>query len=228
VAAILSSAVSLAGLADAQELEYTEAEVKAANLYHFMTYVQWPDEDETPISIAVLGAPGVVEQLEAFLPGKRVRNRALEVRGMTDARDFDPDDDVLFVGAEFDDRLDEIVAAVGTRPVLVVTDARDALTRGAIINFMIVDQTVRFEISLVNAQRVGLIMSSRLLNVAMHVETSHLWIGTQPLAPMLAERAQHCGRACRAMLDGGGRAQPALARVHRERPLPTMGAEPPP
>jgi hypothetical protein len=203
---LVASVAVLPGLASAQEVVYTEAEVKAAFLYHFATYVQWPDDGDAPITIAVLGAPGVATQLETFLsgePGRRIRDRAVSVRRLEDLRDLDSDHHVLFIGAQLDDRLDVVVDALGARPVLVVTDARDALERGAMINFQVIGQSVRFEISLVNAEEAGLTLSSRLLAAAVHVETSQLWIGTQPLAPLLAERARHCGRACRAVLERG-------------------------
>src|SRR5690606_3431095 len=125
----------------AQEMLYTEAEVKASYLYHFATYVQWPDEGDAPISIAVLGAPGVAAQLEEFLarePDRRIGDRPVVVRNFDGLRDLGADHHVLFVGAALDERLDDVVAALGTRPVLLVTDASDALGRGAMINFQIV------------------------------------------------------------------------------------------
>lgn len=188
--------------APAQEVLYTEAEVKASYLYHFATYVQWPEESDTPISIAVLGAPTVATQLEDFLarePDRRIRDREVIVRNFGSLRDLDSNYHVLFVGAELEMRLDDVVSTLGTRPVLLVTDARDALDRGAMINFQVVDENVRFEISLRNAGRAGLMLSSRLLNAATHVETSKLWV-SEPIGPLLAERAQNCGRACRATL----------------------------
>src|SRR5690606_9243395 len=71
-ARLAGTALSTVGLwlsvaAVAQEALYTEVEVKASYLYHFATYVQWPEEGDAPISIAVLGAPGVATQLEEFL-----------------------------------------------------------------------------------------------------------------------------------------------------------------
>lgn len=186
--------------AHAQEVLYTEAEVKASYLYHFATYVQWPDEGDTPIAIAVLGAPGVATQLEGFLarePDRRIRDRAVVVRNFDSLRDLDAEHHVLFVGADLSPRLDDVVAALGARPVLLVTDARNALDRGAMINFEVVEQNVRFEISLRNAGRAGLMLSSRLLNAATRVQTSSLWISTEERGPLLAWDGESCGRACR-------------------------------
>ena len=82
------------------------------------------------------------------------------------------DAELLYIGPEHSDRLPELVAALGNRPVLVVADAPNGLQRGAMVNFRLVDQRVRFEISLRNAKAAGLMLSSRLLSAAIRVETS--------------------------------------------------------
>lgn len=191
-ALLVLAGVLLHAGAHAQDVLYTEAEVKASYLYHFASYVQWPDEDDTPLSIAVLGAPAVATQLEGFLarePDRRIRDREVVVRRFDGLRDLDSDHHVLFVGADLSARLDDVVTALGTRPILLVTDARNALDRGAMINFEIVDENLRFEISLPNAARTGLMLSSRLLNSAIRVETSNLW--TEPPGMLLANQARN-------------------------------------
>jgi hypothetical protein len=67
--------------------------------------------------------------------------------------------------------------------VLVVADAQDGLRHGAMVNFQLVDQRVRFEISLRNAKAAGLVLSSRLLSAAIRVETSSCW-GDCRVAPI--------------------------------------------
>ena len=163
----------LAAPAKAQELQYSESEVKAAFLYHFGTYVQWPPSarDSGPITIAVLGADTVVDQLRSFLPGRTIQGRAVEVRPLTRIEELG-DAEVLFIGAERNGDLAQLVAAVNKRPVLLVTDAADGLRNGAMVNFQIVDRRVRFEISVPRAEEAGLALSSRLLSAALRVETS--------------------------------------------------------
>ncbi|HET8699150.1 MAG TPA: YfiR family protein [Gammaproteobacteria bacterium] len=160
-------------LAEAQEAQYSEAEVKAAFLYHFGTYVQWPPStrDSGPITIAVLGADAVVDELRAFLPGRKIQGRAVEVRPLGRIEDLG-DDEVLFIGGDRNGNLRVLIEAVGKRPVLLVTDAPDGLDRGAMVNFQIVDGRVRFETSVPRAEEAGLMLSSRLLSAALRVETS--------------------------------------------------------
>jgi hypothetical protein len=162
----------LAGSAWAQEAEYSEDEVKAAFLYHFATYVEWPDSApaDRPLTIAVLGAPQVVANLEAFLPGRTVAGRSVAVRALENVGSL-ADDSVLFIGAEHNARLSVLIESLGDRPILVVTDAADGLDHGAIVNFQIINERVRFEISVPAAQDAGLRLSSRLLSAAIRVET---------------------------------------------------------
>ncbi len=157
----------------AQEAVYDADQVKAAFLYHFGTYVQWPTTvpDTDPITIAVLGDAAVAEHLAQFLPGRRIEERAVQARVITRIEEL-ADEELLFIGRANNTRLAQILAAVGRRPVLVVTDAADGLDRGAMVNFQLVDSRVRFEISVPRAEEAGLVLSSRLLAAALRVETS--------------------------------------------------------
>lgn len=156
----------------AQESIYDANQVKAAFLYHFGTYVQWPTAAELePITIAVLDEPGVVAELAAFLPGRTVQGRPVRVVSIAAIEDV-ADAEILFVGRAHNSRLESVIARLDERPTLVVTDARDGLDRGAMVNFVLADSRVRFEISVPRANQAGLMLSSRLLSAAVRVVTS--------------------------------------------------------
>jgi hypothetical protein len=112
--------------------------------------------------------------LADYVPGRNIHGRAVEVRPIARIEDV-RDAELLFIGPEHSDRLLALVQALGNRPVLVVADAPNGLQRGAMVNFQLVDQRVRFEISLRNAKAAGLMLSSRLLSAAIRVETSSCW-----------------------------------------------------
>jgi hypothetical protein len=174
---------------DAQPRAYSADEVKAAFLYRFGTYVEWPSAGppSDPITIAVLGAPSVAMQLATYLPGRSIQGRPVAVRQISKIEDVG-DSELVFIGNDRSSMLDELIMAIGKRPTLVVTDASDGLAHGAMVNFQLVDQRVRFEISLRKAQDAGLVLSSRLLSAAIRVETSSCWgVCHPPLdAPQLA------------------------------------------
>lgn len=157
----------------AQDDGYSADRVKAAFLYHFSTYVNWPESatSDDDFSIAVLGARAVAEELEEFLPGHTIQGRPMEVHRLHSIRDLD-DDEVLYIGPSENARLAALLKSIKSRPMLIVTDDPEGLREGAMINFRIMDDRVRFEISLRAAQAAGLEMSSRLLSAAMSVEAA--------------------------------------------------------
>jgi hypothetical protein len=171
LSAFMLAAVVIAPLA--QEPVYDANEVKAAFLYHFGTYVQWPTQAALtdPITIAVLGDAEVTAQLARFLPGRRIEGRPVEARAITRIEEL-ADDELLFIGSAHNANLAEITATIAMRPVLVVTDSPDGLEQGGMVNFQQVDERLRFEISLPRAEEAGLVLSSRLLSAALRVETS--------------------------------------------------------
>jgi len=159
-------------VAQAQEV-YDEDSIKAAFIYHFSTFVVWPEPKRSgrDFVIAVVGDDDVAGELQRYLPGHSIQGRPMRSRRL-DSIDELGDEDVVFIGAGRNHVLNEDLAAIGERPILVVTDAEGALDKGSMINFRVVEQRVRFEISLPAAERAGLILSSRLLAAAMLVDTT--------------------------------------------------------
>lgn len=182
LAAAALSAAAMMGTALAQQNLYDANQVKAAFLYHFGTYVQWPAgaPADDAITIAVLGDDEVAAQLAQFLPGRRIQERPVEVRTLARIDELG-DAEVLFIGREQNPRLTQVIAAVAGRPTLVVTDDDNGLDRGAMVNFQLVDSRVRFEISVPRAEEAGLTLSSRLLSAALRVETSECCRLVEPL-----------------------------------------------
>ncbi|HEX2138875.1 MAG TPA: YfiR family protein, partial [Woeseiaceae bacterium] len=159
--------------AAAQDTVYSAERVKAAFLYHFSTYVNWPEsaDSDSTFKIAVLGATPVAAELERFLPGHTIQGRPMKVHRVRSLEDLGSDE-VLYIGADENRRLADHLDRLESKPLLVVTDVPDGLRDGAMINFRIVDDRVRFEISLRTAQEAGLELSSRLLAAAMSVESA--------------------------------------------------------
>lgn len=157
----------------AQDAVYSAERVKAAFLYHFATYVNWPESADLTdaFTIAVLGAEPVAAELERFLPGHTIQGRPMEVHRLRTIRDLNSEE-MLFIGADENNRLEDHLEGIASRPMLVVTDEPEGLRKGSMINFRIVEDRVRFEISLHAAQRAGLELSSRLLSAAMSVDTA--------------------------------------------------------
>jgi hypothetical protein len=149
-----------------------ETGIKAAFLYKFGGFVEWPPrafaQPGSPMVIGVMGADALAGELEQAVAGRSVQGRAVVVRRV---RHGDPYAGlhVLFVGRAETGRLAEILEAAGGQSVLTVTDSEEGLARGSMINFVTVDDKVRFDIALPQAERGHLKISSRLLAVARKV-----------------------------------------------------------
>jgi hypothetical protein len=152
---------------------YSEDAIKAAYLYRFAGYVNWPEPGpgNTPFIIDVLGSPGVAKELRRLLPGHLINNRAPQVREITGTRDLGTAQ-MLYVGAGRAHLLRSLVPVPGRASMLLVTDEEEGLTAGSTLNFLTVDRSVRFEVSLTAADRWGLKISSELLGVALRVQGS--------------------------------------------------------
>ena len=158
-----------AAQSDAQTAEYR---VKAAFLYKFGGCVEWPQgvfaKPDSPIAIGVIGADALAEELARIVAGRTINGRPVTVRklrpGEAVARLH-----VLFVGRSDSSRLADILAAAKGQPLLTVTESEEALELGSMINFVVVEDKVRFDIAPPPSESSNLKISARLLGVARKV-----------------------------------------------------------
>jgi hypothetical protein len=151
--------------------EYSADAVKAAYLFRFASYVEWPDtaRAEPSFVIGVLGDELVTVHLERLLSGMAVRGKPARVQTVRNPGDL-KGVHILYVGPRVFRGAREIRLAARSRPILLVTDHREGLDGGAIINFIEVNRNLRFEISVDAAARNGLRIDSALLAVAARVD----------------------------------------------------------
>jgi len=151
----------------------TASQVKAAFLFNFAKFVEWPPgtfaNDQAALVLAFSDRDPMTEDLDA-LQGKMVQGRRLEVkrlRGLEDLRKCH----IFFASASERAGLPQILGSLRNFPVLTVTDEVDNFAKlGGIINLIISGDKIRFEICPNNAKRSGLRISSQLLKLAIIVE----------------------------------------------------------
>ncbi len=154
----------------------TEYQVKAAFLYNFGKFVEWPPGalPADSFAICVLGEDPFGPELDRLIEGKSVHGKKLGAHRLGRAEEAGKCQ-VLFVSASENGRLAHILASVRGRSVLTVGDTEGFAHRGGIINFRLVENKVRFEINLDAAERAGLTVSSQLLKLAKIIRE-----GSQP------------------------------------------------
>lgn len=149
-----------------------EASVKAAYLYKFIGYVEWPAgafaQPGAPIVIGVAGSEAVHAQLQLLLPGRSIQGRPLVARRLAPGEPIEGLH-VLFVGRDASGFRSGWLDSLAGRPVLIVTETPEGLARGSALNFVVIDGKVRFEASVPAAERASLKLSARLLAVAERV-----------------------------------------------------------
>jgi hypothetical protein len=154
------------------DIRADEYRVKAAFLYKFGSYVEWPigafERADSPVAIGVIGADALAEELVQIVAGRNVNGRPVSVRRLR-AGDSIAGLHVLFIGRADSGRLAEILAEAKGHPLLTVTESDQALDLGSMINFVVVEDKVRFDVALVPASLGSLKISARLLAVARKV-----------------------------------------------------------
>jgi len=149
-----------------------EVPIKAAFLYKFGEFVQWPPavfaRPDAPFVIGVMSAEDVAGALEQVVVDRKVQGRPVVVRRLRRGDTF-TGLHVLFIGQADGSRLAETLAAARGQPLLTVTESDGAISQGSVINFVAEDQKVRFDIAPPSAERGQLKISSRLLGVARRV-----------------------------------------------------------
>lgn len=167
--AVLALALCLAPAAGARSP--AEYELKAAFLYKFLKFVEWPPgafaDAGTPIRVCVLGDDPFDGALAETLRGRSAHDRPLELHRTGRASDTEGCH-VVFVSASERGRLDSVLEALGGH-ALTVGDTRDYGRRGVMINLRLEDQRIRFEVNMDSAERAGLRISSQLLRLAQVV-----------------------------------------------------------
>jgi hypothetical protein len=153
-----------------------ERSVKAAYLYKFLSYVDWPPsafvQPDSPYVIAVAGDDGIASELTALTRGRTSSNRPVMIKRLNFG---DPVAGVhlLYVGQQEATRLGQWLRQAGLRPVLTVTDSDVGLGQGSVINFRQIEGHIRFEVSLAAAERSELKLSSRMLAVALNIRQAN-------------------------------------------------------
>jgi hypothetical protein len=165
-AGILLALTALAQIID-------EYQVKAAFLYNFAKFVEWPDSafksGKDPMHICVLGQDPFGSALEEAVSGKTLLGRSFVVADISDPGRA-AECQLLFVGSSERKRLRSIFKAIQTGGVLTVGDTDDFAAQGGMVNLKLEGRRIRLEINLEAAGKAKLRISSKVLNLAQIVK----------------------------------------------------------
>lgn len=161
------------GSTSAADADITEIQIKAAMLYKFLGYTEWPEaafpEKDTPYRIWLLDSHQVGDELRAITSERGANGRAIKV---FKTRSFEriQNPHVVFVGQNAERYLPRLTQMAEAQGFLIVTENSRGLPSGSTINLRLLNDRIGFDVSLTCAQRNQLKLSARLLSVASTVE----------------------------------------------------------
>ena len=149
-----------------------EYRVKAAFIFHFAQLVDWPAEKATgtdnSLVLCTLGEDPFQGLLEGTVAGKAIGNRILRVRHLGQPQDMQACQ-IVFLGRAQSKHIPTLVSTLHQAPVLTVGETAGFLDAGGMIDFLLEDNKVRFEVNLDAAESADLKIGSRLLVLAERV-----------------------------------------------------------
>ena len=151
----------------------TEYQIKAAFLYNFAKFVEWPaptlEKIGDTFTIGIWGEDPFGEDLENELTGKMVQGKRLVLKKLTRLEDA-PKCQVLFISASEKDKLPMALEILKGFSVLTVSDIPSFIQRGGMVGFILDHNRVRFNINLEMAEKSDLKISSQLLKLAKTIK----------------------------------------------------------
>jgi hypothetical protein len=171
---LLTLGVVLGFAANISAQAVEESRVKAAYLYNFAKFVEWPpgvfQKPEAPAVICVVGDLRTSEVLEPAVSGKKANGRPVEARRPHSTAEF-KSCQVLFIGFSVKERIAELLNGLQRSSVLTVGQSDQFIPLGGMINLALRNSTIELEIDPDASNAAGLKISSRLLVVARLVKT---------------------------------------------------------
>jgi hypothetical protein len=144
-------------------------DVQAAYLYNFGKFVRWPESRGLgPMLVCVAGQDPLGQTIGRLVDGEQINGRPIEERNL-DRPEGVGACSILFVSSTAHGQEDSFLVAAEGKPILTVGDSADFLARGGMIQFVLVEDHVRFSVNLEAANRHRVVLSSELLKVAVTV-----------------------------------------------------------
>jgi hypothetical protein len=143
--------------------------LKAAFLFNFVRYVEWPQtafaNENAPLTIGVLGNEEFANRLATLLKEKKAHNRSFEIKKMSSAADT-AGCQVVVVTQNESRKGSQVAENTKKQPILLIGETEDFLENGGIITFVKDGGQLRFDISQKGAEERNLVISSHLLRLA--------------------------------------------------------------
>ncbi|MGZ0017976.1 YfiR family protein [Nitrosomonas sp. wSCUT-2] len=144
-----------------------EYQVKAAFIYNFIAFTQWPSDADSEVNLCLYGEDYFGHEID------KLQNKAVGTRSLKVSRISNPEQlaqcQAIFFAKSVNNDLAELMRDLSDKPILTLADSPNATSKGIAINMNLVNEKVVFEINLGIARKAGLDISSKLLQLAAKV-----------------------------------------------------------
>lgn len=149
-----------------------ERKVKAAFVYNFAKFIEWPKDNVSPDNrfvICVAGETLLGDALGTNLENKVIKDHIIHVRNIGWSVNKLNDCQMLYLNGTGSPRIGPLLKAASEKPILTIGESNDFIANGGIIQFLLIEGKVRFSINQASAIRAGLNISAKLLEVSYRV-----------------------------------------------------------
>jgi hypothetical protein len=140
---------------------------QAMFIFNFSRLTEWPASYRTgPFIIGVIGTSPVADELEIYTKGKKVGIQDIQINRFKTVQEIN-NCHIVFIPFARSKQMGEIVATLEGKSTLIITEKGGSLNDGAAINFIILEDKLKFELKAENASKFGIKVSSKLEEMAM-------------------------------------------------------------
>jgi hypothetical protein len=151
------------------QTEAEESNLKAAFIYNFTRFIEWePAAIANEFIIGVVGTSAIDNPLEEISKTRTVNTKKIIIKHFEKIEDIDKCN-ILFIPKNVKTPLEEFLAKIENKDVLLITEKQGYASKGASINFVIIDNKLKFEANQKAINSAGLKVSAQLLKLAIIV-----------------------------------------------------------
>jgi len=167
---LLAVGLPLSPYAQLQTQSMDEYQAKSIWLYKIFLFTTWPQpiNKDKPFVLSILGK---LPPDSRFALNKKLNKRDIEIRMIKDLEEINGSD-ILFIASSESHRVRTIMAYVGNKPILTVSDTEGYSQKGVAINFYVTNQNIRFEINPDSIKRAQLQLHAHLFQIGRVIRTS--------------------------------------------------------
>ncbi|MGZ5008278.1 MAG: YfiR family protein [Methylobacter sp.] len=167
--AVFALWAAIAGSADADDKAIHEDEVKAAFVYNFAKFVEWPaDKISDAINLCILGESPLGFSALKAIDGRTAQDKPLVTKLLNKSEEL-KGCHIVFIAVSERNRMAQLLKTAHQQHALTVSDMEEFTRTGGVIGLVKTDEKIRFDINLFAAKEAGLVISSRLLNLALTI-----------------------------------------------------------